>query len=113
MLAVLGLIVAGAIGAQNIHLVTPLTYTGSQGVAPVSIQTTLDGIFPGLIALTEMLSSHSSLAMPCVMRSSAAFVRPYTVPRVDFSLALGISLAGPARPGNAAPVAAIESSTGS
>jgi D-glucosaminate-specific PTS system IID component len=49
-LAVLGLIVAGAIGAQNIHLVTPLTYTGSGGVAPVAIQTTLDGIFPGLLA---------------------------------------------------------------
>jgi D-glucosaminate PTS system EIID component len=49
-LAVLGLIVAGAIGAQNIHLVTPLAYQGSQGVAPVSIQATLDGLFPGLIA---------------------------------------------------------------
>jgi D-glucosaminate-specific PTS system IID component len=54
-LAVLGLIVAGAIGAQNIHLVTPLTYKGSQGVAPVTIQTTLDGIFPGLIAFALTL----------------------------------------------------------
>lgn len=51
--AVLGLIVAGAIGASIITLVTPLTYTSGAGksLVKVSIQSTLDGIFPQLLPL--------------------------------------------------------------
>ena len=49
-------------------------------------------------------------------RDHVAFASPSPdgsrLPRVDVSLALGISFAGPARPGDATPVAAIESSTG-
>lgn len=51
--AVLGLIVAGAIGASIITLTTPLTYTSGTGksMVQVSIQKTLDGIFPQLLPL--------------------------------------------------------------
>lgn len=51
--AVLGLIVAGAIGASIITLTTPLTYTSGSGksLVQVSIQSTLDGIFPHLLPL--------------------------------------------------------------
>lgn len=47
--AVLGLIVAGAIGATTVSLVTPLAYTS--GELSISVQQTLDGIFPRLIPL--------------------------------------------------------------
>ena len=47
--AVLGLMVAGAIGASIITLTTPLAYTS--GKLTVSVQSTLDGIFPQLIPL--------------------------------------------------------------
>jgi D-glucosaminate PTS system EIID component len=47
--AVLGLMVAGAIGASIISLVTPLTYTS--GKLSVSVQSTLDTIFPHLLPL--------------------------------------------------------------
>ncbi len=51
--AVLGLIVAGAIGASIITLTTPLTYTSGSGASlvKVSIQATLDKIFPQLLPL--------------------------------------------------------------
>lgn len=57
-MAVLGLIVAGGIGATVISLKTPLTYssTSSTGeLKPISIQATLDGIFPQLLALILVL----------------------------------------------------------
>ena len=47
--AVLGLMVAGAIGASIISLTTPLTYTS--GKLSVSVQSTLDTIFPHLLPL--------------------------------------------------------------
>src|SRR5258708_4933207 len=51
--AVLGLIVAGAIGASIITLQTPLTYTSGSGadLVKVSVQATLDKIFPQLLPL--------------------------------------------------------------
>jgi len=51
--AVLGLIVAGAIGASIITLKTPLTYTSGSGASlvKVSVQDTLDKIFPQLLPL--------------------------------------------------------------
>src|SRR5260370_8673003 len=51
--AVLGLMVAGAIGASIITLTTPLTYTSGSGASlvKVSIQATLDKIFPQLLPL--------------------------------------------------------------
>src|SRR5260370_37468853 len=51
--AVLGLIVAGAIGACIITLTTPLTYTSGSvaSLVKVSIQATLDKIFPQLLPL--------------------------------------------------------------
>jgi PTS system fructose-specific IID component len=51
--AVLGLIVAGAIGASIITLTTPLTYTSGSGanLVKVSVQGTLDTIFPHLLPL--------------------------------------------------------------
>jgi D-glucosaminate-specific PTS system IID component len=47
--AVLGLIVAGAIGASIISLTTPLTYTS--GKLTISVQSTLNTIFPQLLPL--------------------------------------------------------------
>ncbi len=47
--AVLGLIVAGAIGASIITLTTPLTYTS--GKLTISVQNTLNTIFPQLLPL--------------------------------------------------------------
>lgn len=51
--AVLGLIVAGAIGASIITLKTPLTYTSGTGddQVKVVVQNTLDTIFPQLLPL--------------------------------------------------------------
>lgn len=51
--AVLGLIVAGAIGASIITLKTPLTYSSGSGASlvKVSVQGTLDQIFPQLLPL--------------------------------------------------------------
>ncbi len=51
--AVLGLIVAGAIGASIITLITPLTYTSGSGASlvKVSVQATLNTIFPQLLPL--------------------------------------------------------------
>jgi len=51
--AVLGLIVAGAIGASIITLNTPLTYTSGSGanLVKVSVQDTLNKIFPQLLPL--------------------------------------------------------------
>jgi len=51
--AVLGLIVAGAIGASIITLKTPLTYASGSGASlvKVSVQDTLDKIFPQLLPL--------------------------------------------------------------
>lgn len=51
--AVLGLMVAGAIGASIITLVTPLKYTSGQ--LSVSVQSTLDTIFPHLIPLALVI----------------------------------------------------------
>ncbi len=48
-LAVLGLIVAGGIGATNVSLVTPLAYKSGQ--LTVSLQQNLDKIFPSLLGL--------------------------------------------------------------
>lgn len=56
--AVLGLIVAGGVGATIISLKTPLTYTStstSGDLKPISVQATLDGIFPQLLALGLVL----------------------------------------------------------
>lgn len=47
--AVLGLVVAGAIGAGVIGLTTPLAY--QSGELTISLQSTLDGIFPKLLPL--------------------------------------------------------------
>ena len=51
--AVLGLMVAGAIGASIITLKTPLTYSSGSGanLVKVSLQGTLDKIFPQLLPL--------------------------------------------------------------
>lgn len=51
--AVLGLMVAGAIGASIITLKTPLAYTSGSGASlvKVSVQDTLDKIFPQLLPL--------------------------------------------------------------
>ncbi len=51
--AVLGLIVAGAIGASIITLTTPLAYTSGSGASlvKVSVRATLDTIFPQLLPL--------------------------------------------------------------
>lgn len=51
--AVLGLIVAGGIGASIITLKTPLTYTSGSGsnLVKVSVQGTFDQIFPQLLPL--------------------------------------------------------------
>jgi len=46
-MAVLGLIVAGGIGAQIVTLTTPLAYTS--GELSVKVQTALDGVLPQLI----------------------------------------------------------------
>jgi mannose/fructose/N-acetylgalactosamine-specific phosphotransferase system component IID len=51
--AVLGLMVAGAIGASIISLVTPLTYTS--GKLSVSVQSTLDTIFPHILPLALVI----------------------------------------------------------
>lgn len=51
--AVLGLIVAGGIGASIVTLVTPLAYTS--GKLTISVQSTLDGIFPKLLSLGLIL----------------------------------------------------------
>jgi D-glucosaminate-specific PTS system IID component len=47
--AVLGLIVAGGVGATVVSIKTPLTYTNGQ--LKISVQDTLDKIFPQLLAL--------------------------------------------------------------
>jgi len=56
--AVLGLIVAGGVGATIISLKTPLAYSGnspSGELKPISVQATLDTIFPQLLALLLVL----------------------------------------------------------